>query len=260
MAKCVAIASGGMDSATLIYLLKDQGHEVHCLTFDYGQSHKVEIEYAERLFAPGYWDANGLYGEGVADSWQVVDLTSITKLLASPISSLTNPDVEVPDGLYNEESMKSTVVPNRNMIMLSVATGFAVSIGARFIATAVHAGDHFIYPDCRPGFIKAMNRAVIVANEGFSEFPTLEAALGFGDSWQHSSVYAPFSNMGKHDIAAMGTRLGVPFAKTWSCYKGGTSHCGRCGTCTERKEAFRLARIKDPTDYIDPHFKIEAYV
>lgn len=253
MAKCVAIASGGMDSATLIYLLKDQGHEVHVLTFDYGQSHKVEIDYAHKLFSPDW-------PEGVADSWQVVDLTSITKLLASPISSLTNPDVEVPDGLYNEESMKSTVVPNRNMIMLSVAAGFAVSIGARFIATAVHAGDHFIYPDCRPGFVKQMNQAIVVANEGFSEFPAMDQLLGYGDSWTHAAVYAPFMGIGKHDIAKMGTRLNVPYADTWSCYKGGDTHCGRCGTCTERKEAFRLARVKDPTEYLDPHFKIDAYV
>lgn len=258
MAKCVAVVSGGMDSATLVWLLKNQGHEVHAISFDYGQNHKVELDYAERLFDP--IDVGLESGaHGTADSWRCVDLTSITHLLSSATSSLTNPDVEVPDGRYDAESMKQTVVPNRNMIMLSIAIGFAVSIEGRFVATAVHAGDHFIYPDCRPGFIKEMNVVAITANEGFSKFPTRENLLGYGDSWGHASIYAPFLNIGKHDIAKLGNNLNVPYVDTWSCYKGGETHCGRCGTCTERKEAFRLAHVKDPTKYLDADFEIKAY-
>lgn len=260
MAKCVAVASGGMDSATLVWLLKDQGHEVHALSFDYGQSHRVELEYAQFLFDSSQPEVNEISGaHGKADSWLVANLTAITHLLSSATSSLTNHEVQIPDGLYNEDSMKQTVVPNRNMIMLSVAIGFAVSINAKFVATAVHAGDHFIYPDCRPGFIKEMNVVAITANEGFSVFPSKAELLGYGDSWSHSAIYAPFLNKGKHDIATIGNRLQVPYEDTWSCYKGGDTHCGRCGTCTERKEAFRLAHIKDPTKYLDPTFKIEAF-
>ena len=140
-----------------------------------------------------------------------------------------------PDGHYTDDSMKATVVPNRNAILLSIATGLAVATGADTVATAVHAGDHPIYPDCRPAFITAFEHLAQVANEGF-------VAEGF-------KVTAPYLNFSKADIVARGAALGVPFDETWSCYRGGELHCGRCGTCVERIEAFELADVADPTPY-----------
>lgn len=233
MTACVAIVSGGMDSVTLCYDLQYRGFDVHGLSFNYGQRHKKELDFATRLRS-----------EQVLIEHTIVDLSNINGLLAG--SALSSPDVEVPDGLYNEDSMKLTVVPNRNMIMLAIAGGYAVSRQLDFVATGVHAGDHFIYPDCRPEFISAMNKALLVANHGFA-------------AWDNIALIAPYSRMGKHDIVTVGSKIGVPYSDTWSCYKGGTHHCGRCGTCTERKEAFRLAQVIDPTVYEDPIFKVEAY-
>ena len=217
----VAIVSGGMDSATLAYQLA-QTHEpqqLHLLSFDYGQRHRKELGYASFL-------AHDL---GVA--YDVVDLTSAGRLLAG--SALTDPDVAVPDGHYAEESMRATVVPNRNAIMLSVAYGVAVAERAEVVAVGVHAGDHFIYPDCRPAFLDAFAAMQQLATEGFWT-PRLEA---------------PFAQLTKADIVKVGHSLGVPFASTWSCYKGGPLHCGTCGTCYERAEAFMVAGVPDPTRY-----------
>jgi 7-cyano-7-deazaguanine synthase len=150
--------------------------------------------------------------------------------------------VAVPDGHYAEETMKVTVVPNRNAIMLAIAYGIGAAQGAEAVATAVHGGDHFIYPDCRPAFIEA--------------FQTMENhAL---DGLARITLYTPFLMAAKADIVAVGNTFGVPFAETWSCYKGGPVHCGRCGTCVERREAFALAGVADPTVYADPHFWRDA--
>lgn len=219
--KVVAICSGGMDSVALLHFLKARNYELHVLSADYGQKHKKELWYAmeaaERLKSP----------------WKLVDLTSLTPLLSG--SALTDSSVEVPDGHYAAATMKQTVVPNRNAILLSIATGWAVALGADRVATAVHAGDHAIYPDCRPQFIYALSDALRLATEGFS-------TPGFGLS-------APFIHMTKSEIVSLGDGLEVPWKETWSCYKGGDIHCGTCGTCTERREAFLLARVKDPTKY-----------
>jgi 7-cyano-7-deazaguanine synthase len=131
--------------------------------------------------------------------------------------------------------MAATVVPNRNAIMLSVAVGVAVARGAEAVAAAVHAGDHTVYPDCRPAFIEAIEHEARVANEGF-------IVDGF-------EVRAPFLHLTKDQIVRIGADLGVPFEETWSCYLGGEVHCGRCGTCVERREAFDLAGVPDPTAY-----------
>jgi 7-cyano-7-deazaguanine synthase len=152
-------------------------------------------------------------------------------------SALTD-DIAVPDGHYAEESMKITVVPNRNAIMLAIAYGLAVAQGADTVAAAVHGGDHFIYPDCRPAFIEAFQTMENYALDG-------QPPIG---------LYVPFVMLAKADIVAIGEKLAVPFAETWSCYKGGTMHCGRCGTCVERLEAFQLALVPDPTDYADATF------
>lgn len=220
--KTVAIVSGGMDSVVLAHLLKSEGHELTLMSFNYGQRHKKELEYAMMA-------ANDLGANHV-----IVDLSHLTGLISS--SSLTNSEIEVPDGHYAEQTMKQTVVPNRNAIMLNIAAGYAISVGARFIATAVHGGDHYIYPDCRPSFIKSVDLMLSIANEGFID--------------PYFRVLAPFLYADKTFIASEGARLGVDFTKTWSCYKGGEIHCGSCGTCFERREAMRDAGVPDPTLYL----------
>jgi len=216
--KQILIYSGGLDSTTLLYHLRGGGHELRCLGIDYGQRHGRELDSAndicQRLDVP----------------FRREDLRSIQPLLAG--SALTD-SVPVPHGHYTAESMKQTVVPNRNMIMLAVAIGWAVSLKFDAVAYAAHAGDHAIYPDCRPEFIETMDRAA-----------------GLCD-WHRVHIERPFVNKTKTDIVQLGAQLGVPFELTWSCYEGVMRHCGKCGTCVERPEAFALAGVIDPTDY-DP--------
>lgn len=223
--KAVVLLSGGMDSTVLAYevanLIRAEGGELHFLSFNYGQRHKKELSFAA-----------GTAARLKAAAHTIVDLSAVHPLLTG--SALTSPDMPVPDGHYTAESMKQTVVPNRNMIMLAIAAGYAVSRQLEIVATAVHAGDHAIYPDCRPQFIEAMHRAIIVGNEGFGA-PTL---------------VAPYVHAEKSAIAARGRDLNVPWLDTWSCYKGSTLHCGTCGTCVERREAFAVAGITDPTPYM----------
>lgn len=221
MSKAVAIVSGGLDSTVLAYFLKSAGYDVHMVSFDYGQRHRRELAYAD------------ITARKLQVKHDVVDLRGIMRFING--SSLTNPAIPVPDGWYTEESMKITVVPNRNMIMLAIAGGIAVNENAEVVATAVHTGDHFIYPDCRPPFVKHLNDALRAGNEGFGN-PAL-------------AIYAPFLHDSKAEIVRIGQELKVPFADTWSCYKGAEMHCGKCGTCNERKEAFALANVPDPTRY-----------
>lgn len=223
--KAIAIVSGGLDSTTLSYLLHAQGYDLHLLSFDYGQRHRKELEFAQ------------LCAERLHAQWDAIDLTSITRFLSG--SALTD-DVPVPEGHYAASNMAITVVPNRNAIMLSVAYAVAVAEHAGLVAAGVHAGDHFIYPDCRPGFIAAFDAMERQAVEGFGE-PDLR-------------LEAPFMYLEKHQIVSLGAALGVPYADTWSCYKGEERHCGRCGTCVERKHAFRDASVPDPTNYADPEY------
>jgi len=218
--RAVAIVSGGMDSVTLAHLLAID-YDLTLVSVDYGQRHSKELAFAAEA------------ADRLGAEHHVVDLTSVTKLLTG--SALTDPEVPVPHGHYAEPTMRATVVPNRNATMLDVATAVAVAQGASAVATGVHAGDHAVYPDCRPEFIAAYQAMVLVANEGF-------LADGF-------EVLAPFVHQSKADIAALGDQLGVPWARTWSCYEGGEHHCGRCGTCVERIEAFELAGVNDPTEY-----------
>ena len=220
MAKAIAIVSGGLDSVTLAYFLQAEGYDLHLLSFDYGQRHKKELSFAEKC------------AKRLEADFDVIDLSGIGKFLKG--SALTD-DVPVPDGHYAEPSMAITVVPNRNAIMLSIAFGIAVAEQSEIVAAGVHAGDHFIYPDCRPVFIKAFDEMQRAAVEGF------------GNS--KLKLEAPFMNLGKHQIVHLGNAIGVPYADTWSCYKGGEKHCGTCGTCNERKEAFDLAGVPDPTEY-----------
>lgn len=228
--KTVAVISGGMDSVTLAYMLHSEGHDLTLISFDYGQRHKKELAFATQC------------AQQLGVPHHIVDLSCLNPLVAS--SSLTNKGIAVPDGHYAAETMKQTVVPNRNSIMMNIAAGLAVSIGARHIATGVHGGDHYIYPDCRPAFIKSLDTLLTVANEGFID--------------TKFTVLAPYLYWTKADIVTVGEMVGVPWSDTWSCYKGGDIHCGACGTCFERREAFIDAGVPDPTlynslpDYIDP--------
>ncbi|ASY65821.1 Queuosine Biosynthesis QueC ATPase (plasmid) [Sinorhizobium sojae CCBAU 05684] len=225
--KTIVICSGGLDSVSLAHKVAAEHELALLVSFDYGQRHRKELDFAaacaRRLGVPH----------------QVIDLTEVGRHLTG--SALTD-DVEVPDGHYAEETMKTTVVPNRNAIMLAIAFGIAAAHKAEAVATAVHGGDHFIYPDCRPGFINAFQAMQNHALEGYADV----------------RLYAPYVNVSKADIVADGAKHDTPFAETWSCYKGGSRHCGRCGTCVERREAFHLAGVADPTDYEDPDFWVEA--
>jgi 7-cyano-7-deazaguanine synthase len=211
--KTVIILSGGMDSTTMVYFLKNKGHELHAISFDYGQRHSRELIKAMVTCTK------------LGITHELVDLQSLTHLISN--SSLTS-DTPVPEGHYADENMKSTVVPNRNMIMLSIAAGYAINIGATAVAYGAHAGDHAIYPDCRPTFGVAMANAF-----NLCDFNELE-------------LLTPFMDITKNDICEIGKTLGVPFEDTWTCYKGLDVPCGVCGACVERTEAFEYVGIVDP--------------
>jgi 7-cyano-7-deazaguanine synthase len=215
--KALVLFSGGLDSTVLATQLKAEGAETRLLSIDYGQRHARELKRAEQI------------AKSLELSHQVLRLPDLGPLLGG--SSLTDDNVELPEGHYAEESMKATVVPNRNMILLALAGGHALSIKFDTIAYAAHAGDHTIYPDCRPEFADAM-----------------ETALGLAD-WEKLSLHRPFVHLSKTDLVKKGAQLGAPLHLTWSCYAGREIHCGKCGTCVERKEAFALAKIPDPTEY-----------
>ena len=215
--KTVLIYSGGLDSTVLLAHMKSAGYEVNALSVNYGQRHRCELEKATEICA------------NMNISHNIADLSAIQPLIAG--SSLTSPHIEVAEGHYTESNMKSTVVPNRNMILLAIATGHAISIGAAEVAYAAHSGDHAIYPDCRNEFADAMSAAMQLCD------------------WKYIALNRPFVNWTKADIVSRGAELEVPFGKTWSCYKGEALHCGRCGTCIERREAFDLAGVADPTIY-----------
>ncbi|WP_057465232.1 7-cyano-7-deazaguanine synthase QueC [Pseudovibrio sp. POLY-S9] len=221
--KTIVICSGGLDSVTLAYKVARENELLGLVSFDYGQRHKKELDYA----------AHAAKQLGVPH--HILDMSQIGAHLSG--SALTD-DVDVPDGHYAEENMKVTVVPNRNAIMLSIGFGIAAAQQADAVAAAVHGGDHFIYPDCRPGFIKNFEAMQKLALDGYANV----------------SLYTPFVEISKGAIVEEGARINVPFEDTWSCYKGGEKHCGRCGTCVERREAFDLAGVEDPTEYADPDY------
>ncbi|PRD45613.1 7-cyano-7-deazaguanine synthase QueC [Phyllobacterium phragmitis] len=225
--KTLVICSGGLDSVSLAHKIAAEHELTGLLSFDYGQRHKKELGFAAAC------------GERLNVPHRIIDIGEIGRSLSG--SALTD-DLDVPDGHYAEETMRVTVVPNRNAIMLAIAFGVAAAQKADAVATAVHGGDHFIYPDCRPGFIDAFQTMQRHALDGYADI----------------TLYAPYVNISKADIVTDGAKHNTPFAETWSCYKGGARHCGRCGTCVERREAFHLAGIDDPTDYEDREYWLEA--
>ncbi len=223
----VIILSGGMDSVTLLY---DQQERIAlAVTFDYGSKHNArEIPFAN------------LHCRRLGIEHIVIPLAFMGQYFTS--SLLAGQD-DIPEGHYADDNMKSTVVPFRNGIMLSIAVGLADSRGLRYVMMANHSGDHTIYPDCRPEFVSAMSEAARTGTrfngtDGEADHPGV-------------TLLCPFTSLTKGQIAARGRDLGIDYAETWSCYKGGDRHCGRCGTCVERREALAEAGIADPTVYED---------
>ena len=215
MKDSVIIVSGGLDSITLLY---DKAETIAlAVSFDYGQNHGAK----ELPFAAHHCRKLGI-------PHITIPLSFMHRYFKS---SLLDGAEAIPEGHYAEENMKSTVVPFRNGIMLAIATGIAESHGLKRVYIANHGGDHTIYPDCRPEFIRAMDGA---------------ATAG---TFVNVRIEAPYTNITKADIVRRGTALDIDYSKTWSCYKGADLHCGKCGTCVERKEAFQEAGVNDPTEY-----------
>ena len=215
MKDSVIILSGGMDSVTMLYEYQQQ--IALAVTFDYGSNHaKKEIAFAK------------LHCERLQIPHLIIPLAFMQEYFHS--SLLEGADA-IPEGSYDDANMKSTVVPFRNGIMLAIATGMAESNDLQYVMMANHGGDHTIYPDCRPEFVEAFDNA---AHAG---------------TYNGVRLLSPYCNMTKGQIAARGKELGIDYAETWSCYKGGDKHCGKCGTCVERKEALAEAGIDDPTEY-----------
>jgi 7-cyano-7-deazaguanine synthase len=218
--KVVVLCSGGMDSVTALYWARKNHEVVAVLSFDYGAKHN----HREIPFAAGH-----------ADRLKLRHVTAPLDFLERHFKSdLLKSGGAVPEGHYADANMKRTVVPFRNGIMLALAGGFAESVGAQGLVIAAHSGDHAIYPDCREDFMAAMG-----------------AALKAG-TYARVELLRPFIALHKGQIAAEGAKLGVDFARTWSCYVGGAHHCGKCGTCVERREAFAQAGLTDPTIYESP--------
>ena len=216
MKDSVLILSGGVDSTTWLY--DEQERIALAVSFDYGSKHnKREIPFAQ------------MHCHRLGIRHITIPLDFMTRYFQS---SLLEGGDDIPEGHYADDNMRSTVVPFRNGIMLSIAVGIAESNGLKYVMMANHGGDHTIYPDCRPEFVAAMSEAARTGT-----FPGI-------------TLLCPFTNLTKGMIAARGRELGIDYAETWSCYKGGEKHCGKCGTCVERKEALAEAGIDDPTEYL----------
>ena len=212
----VVIFSGGMESYTLLNRALKNDLQVSAVTFNYGQRHAKEIEYAVSACV----ELNVPH--------KVIDITAINELLQG--SSLTS-NIDIPEGHYADETMRSTIVPNRNMILLSLAVGYAISIGAEKVFYGAHSGDHAIYPDCRPEFVEKMNNVCAIAN------------------YEPVEIVTPYLNYDKGEIVKDGLLMGLDYTKTWSCYNGKDMACGKCGACFERIEAFGCNNMSDPSGY-----------
>jgi len=214
--KVVVIYSGGMDSFTVLHKAIQAGHEVYALSFNYGQRHVRELECAKAVC------------KELNIPHKVVDISAINQILAG--SSLTD-NIDVPEGHYAADNMKSTVVPNRNMILISLAVGYAVSLHAEAVYYGAHSGDHFIYPDCRPEFVQKMHDVCQIAN------------------YEPIAIISPYLHESKIEILRDGLAMGLDYGKTWTCYNGREHACGKCGSCQERLEAFALNHAVDPLSY-----------
>ncbi|ADN77444.1 preQ(0) biosynthesis protein QueC [Ferrimonas balearica DSM 9799] len=216
--KAVVIYSGGMDSFTVLHKVITEGYTPYAITFDYGQRHDKEVEYAKVVCSE------------LGINHKIIDITAINQLISG--SSLTrDSESDIPEGHYAEDNMKSTVVPNRNMILISLATGYAASIGAGKVFYGAHSGDHAIYPDCRPEFVEKINAATMIAN------------------YEPIEVVSPYLYQSKIEILKDGLEMGLDYGKTWTCYNGREKACGRCGSCVERLESFEMNGVSDPLLY-----------
>ena len=219
--KAVIILSGGIDSTTLCYKYARDNYDIYSLTIIYGQRHSREVESAKEV------------AKSLGISHKVIDLSPLKQLLSG--SALTDWGVDVPrvpEKTEHFETLKTTIVPNRNAIFLSIAIGYAQSIGADSIFFGAHHSDRGVYPDCRKEFVEAFEIAERLANDN-----------------QNLKIEAPFVSMDKSEIVQLGNKLEVPFESTWTCYVGGELHCGTCSACNERKRAFSESGIEDPTEY-----------
>lgn len=215
MKDCLLVLSGGLDSTTMLY--EYQSRIAKAVSFHYGSNHNdKEIACA------------ALHCKRLGIEHQVIRLPFFKDVLHSSLLSGAN---AIPEGHYADENMHSTVVPFRNGIMLSIAAAMAEDSGLQYVMLANHSGDHAIYPDCRPEFVGAMSKAI-------------EAG-----TYNGVQLWAPYTNITKADICRHGKALGIDYSETWSCYKGEDKHCGRCGTCVERREALAAAGINDTTEY-----------
>lgn len=215
--KVIVLMSGGIDSCVLASYLIAQGHQVQCTGFIYGQRHVKELAHAQKIC------------EQLELRFSIIDISSVGRMLSGSLMSQSS--MNIPDGHYEHPIMTQTIVSNRNAIMLSIAYGIAVAREFDAVAFAAHASDRMTYPDCREEFVNK-----------------LESALQSGTESQ-IKIIAPFLQKSKSDIVRLGHELTVPLELTWSCYKGKDIHCGTCGTCYERQEAFELAKVNDPTVY-----------
>ncbi len=216
--RVVIILSGGLDSTTLLHRLLTKKYEIFAVTFNYGQKHSKEIEYAK------------LTCQKLNIPHKIVSLENINQAGFFGNSSLTS-TIDIPEGHYANKNMMSTVVPNRNMIMLSLAIAYAISIKSSEIYYGAHAGDHIIYPDCRPDFVSAMQNVAKYCH------------------YWPIKIQAPYLHITKADIVKEGLQFNVDYSLTWTCYKGEEKACGKCGSCTERLEAFSQNDSKDPIQY-----------
>lgn len=212
----VLILSGGLDSTTLLYDLIDQGRKIYTISFDYGQRHSKELIMAARTC------------QKLGINHKIVDLSTLSEILGD--NALTG-TIDVPLGHYEEENMKQTVVPNRNMIMMSMAIGYAISLDIENVYYGAHHGDFAIYPDCRPTFVDAIQKVANLCH------------------YEPIRVLAPYLYMDKIGIVTRGLELNVPYEDTWTCYAGKLKACGKCGSCTERLEAFAANNVIDPIKY-----------
>ena len=212
--KTMVIFSGGMDSATLLYHLRDQGHELMAIGIDYGQRHAVELRYAHK------------FCKAIGIPYPVLNLQDIGRYLTG--SSQTDRSIPVPHGHYQAETMKTTVVPGRNLLMLAAAASVALANHCDALAYGAHAGDHFIYVDCRPTFIQMVKEVLLNCD------------------CQPLQLLTPFRDWTKGQIVKEGLRLKVPYEHTWTCYSGDQEPCGLCGSCNERIAAFEENGVPDP--------------
>jgi 7-cyano-7-deazaguanine synthase len=214
--KAVVVLSGGMDSTTLLYDVVAQGYETYAISFDYNQKHNKELGLAKQTC------------EKLGVNHRIVDLSVLNQVAPS---ALTRDNWEVPEGHYEAENMKETVVPNRNMVLISLASAYAMGLKAAKVFYGAHGGDHAIYPDCRPEFAEKLAEVIKIAD------------------WNVTELEAPYLKMDKGDIVTKGKELNVDYSLTWTCYKGKEKACGKCGSCQERLEAFKKAGIDDPIEY-----------